>query len=535
MTQRSMIGEDMYDTIIVGAGHNGLTAACYLAKAGKKILVLERRHVVGGAAVTEEIAPGFRASSASYVVSLLRDEIVRDLELKRQGYETVAIEGGFCVLDDGRHLMLTDDADANRAEIARHSNQDYESKLKFDANLAAISDVLRRQMLREPPDMGGGWASLFDALRMGNDMRKLDADRRHRMMQLLTTPAGDLLDRWFDSEIIKVKYASSVIAGTCVNLRQPGSAINMLHLSIGAIDGAKGAWAVAKGGMGAITQAMAATAEERGVSIRTNAEVERILVDDGKVTGVRLTGGEVLQAVTVAANTDPKRTFLTLVGAENLDCEFAADIAQWRQNSGTFRMNLALKGLPKFDLKPPIPPSDPMRCSITFAPGLATFDQSYDLAMRGELPEKVVISAHFPTVFDPSLAPDGGHVMSLLCQHYPFELADGRVWDDCREDVADRIVSQLTDHLPDLPDLIVGRQIHSPADLERVFGLTGGDVYHGKLEPDQLFSMRPHPKASRYATPISGLYLCGAGAHPGGGVSGAPGHNAARRILKDHR
>ena len=499
----------MYDVIVVGAGHNGLTAACYLAKAGKKVLVLERRHLVGGAAVTEEIAPGYRASSASYVVSLLRDEIVRDLELKRHGYATVPIKAGLCILGDGRHLTLSDDAEANKTNIARHSNRDYQAKLQFDADLAAVADVLRRQMLREPPELGGGWASLIDAARMGNDMRKLDAQRRHRMMQLLTTPAGDLLDRWFDSEIIKVKYASSVVAGTCVNLRQPGSAINMLHLSTGAIDEVKGAWAVAKGGMGAITQAMAATARERGVTNRTDAEVERILVENGKATGVRLANGEVLQSPIIAANTDPKRTFLTLVGADHLDADFADDIAQWHQNSGTFRMNLALKALPRFKPAEPAPPRDPAHCSITIAPGLSTFDETYDLAIRGELPERAVISAHFPTVFDPSLAPEGGHIMSMLCQHFPFELSGGRDWDDWRDSVADRLIAQLSEHMPDLPNLVVARQIHSPADLERVFGLTGGDVYHGKLEPDQLFSMRPHPRAARYRTPVAGLYTNG--------------------------
>jgi phytoene dehydrogenase-like protein len=525
----------VYDVIIVGAGHNGLTAACYLARAGKKVLILERRHVVGGAAVTEEIAPGFRASSASYVVSLLRDEIVRDLDLKRHGFETVPMEGSLCVLGDGRHLTLIGDTEADMAEVARHSNRDYRAKLRFDADLAAVADVLRRQMLREPPELGAGWTSLLSALRLGNDVRGLDVDRRHRLMQLLTTPAGDLLDRWFDSEIIKVKYASSVVAGTCVSLRQPGSAINMLHLSIGEINGVKGAWALARGGMGAITQAMAATARERGVTIRTESEVERILVEDDKVAGVRLANGEELRSPIVAANTDPKRTFLGLVGADNLDPDFADDIAHWRQNSGSFRMNLALRSLPTFSLPEPAPPHDPTRCHITFAPGYATFDETYELAGRGELPTEAVISAHFPTVFDATLAPDGGHIMSMLCQHYPFELSQGRDWDDWREPVADQIIAQLARHMPNLADLVVARQIHSPADLERVFGLTGGDVYHGKLEPDQLFSMRPHPRAARYRTPIAGLYLCGAGAHPGGGVSGAPGHNAAKRILQDMR
>lgn len=524
-----------YDAIVIGAGHNGLTAACYLAKGGLRVLVLERRPMVGGAAVTEEIHPGFRASSASYVVSLLRPEIIADLELARHGLTLLEMGGGLCLRPDGRHLMATGDEAHDRAQYARHSNRDFEAMAAFRADLMAVSDVLRDQMLREPPALGGGLGSLLDALPLANGARKLDGRQRRLMLQLFTTPVTDILDRRFDSEAVKIKMASSATAGTCVALDRPGSAINLLHLTIGEVMGRRGGWALARGGMGAITQAMTACARERGVEIRTEAEVETVLVEDGRATGVRLKGGGTERARVVLSNCDPKRTFLDLVQPGDIDPDFAADIAQWRQNSGTFRMNLALSGAPVFTGIAPEQQRDALGCSFTAAPGYRTFDDAFRSAERGEIPEAFVISGHLPTVFDDSLAPPGCHILSLLCQHAPYALSGGRSWDDHRDATADRIVAQLEEHMPGLSDLVIGRQVFSPWDLEQVFGLTGGDVYHGKLDADQMFSLRPHPDAARYATPLRGLYLCGAGAHPGGGVSGAPGHNAARRVLKDIR
>jgi phytoene dehydrogenase-like protein len=524
-----------YDAIVVGGGHNGLTAAAYLAKGGLKTLVLERRAVVGGAAVTEEFHPGFRCSIASYVVSLLRPEVVRDLELKRHGFATIPMTATFAPLLDGRSLLLTGDAAHDQAEVAKFSNRDYQAVAAFNARLATAAALIRDWMLREPPALtDGGAGSLLAALKLGAGFRRLKGEDRHFLMQLFTTPIGDLLDRWFDSEVIKLKYAATATAGSFVSLHQPGSALNLLHLCIGEIDGVPGGWALAKGGMGAITQAMTAAAQSFGAEIRTAAPVARILVADGHAGGVQLESGETLKARAVLANTDPKRTFLTLVGEEHLTADFAADIGAFRMGSGTFRMNLALSGVPEFAARPGAQIGAQHEAFIRMIASLDSMEEAYQAARRGELPPRPIVDVVIPTALDDSLAPPGCHVMSLLCQHYPYRLAQG-TWEEMRDVAAEGIIAMVERFVPDIRRLILGRQAMSPVDLERIFGLTGGDVYHGRLDPDQLFSLRPHPQAARYRTPIAGLYLCGAGAHPGGGVSGAPGHNCARRVLKDLR
>jgi len=527
---------DRFDAIVVGGGHNGLAAACYLAKGGIRPLVLERRGIVGGAAVTEEFHPGYRNSSASYVVSLLLPEVVHDLGLKRHGFETIPLKGGFSPLLDGRHLLMTGDEAADRAAVARFSNRDWEALADFHRIVRALADVVRKQMLRPPPALaGGGLADLMRVAGLANDLRHLDPDLRHRFVQLFTTGVGHLIDRWFESEAIKIRYASSATAGAFVSLQQPGSAINLLHLSMGEIDGQRGAWALARGGMGSITRAMAAALAERGGTVRTGAPVARILVEGGRAVGVRLEGGEELRARVVLANTDPKRTFLTLLGEEHLDPAFAADLRAFRQESGSFRMNLALKGVPRFACLPAPGIGVHHQCFISMTASYRAFEDAYLAAAAGELPDEPIIDALIPTALDDTLAPPGCHIMSLLCQHYPFRLSRGRSWDDVKEHAADRIVDAIARYVPNIKELVVGRLVLSPLDLERRFGLTGGDVYHGRLDPDQMFSMRPHPRAAQYATPVPGLYLCGAGAHPGGGVTGAPGRNAALRVLKDLR
>jgi phytoene dehydrogenase-like protein len=525
-----------YDAIVVGGGHNGLTAAGYLAKAGRKVLVLERRPIVGGAAVTEEFHPGYRCSIASYVVSLLRDEVVRDLELRRHGYETIPMHAVFVANRDGRSLFINGDPANDQAEVGKFSNRDYQQLQTFNARLAAAAGILREQMLREPAAIANGGAADFLAmLKLGAGFRRLKPDERQFLLQLFTTPVGALLDRWFDSEIIKVKFAASATAGGYVSLSQPGSAINLLHLSIGAIDGERGAWALARGGMGAITKAMASAVRDLGGEIRTDAAVARIAISGGRATGVRLENGEEIAAKAVLANTDPKRTFLKLVGEEHLDPEFAQDIRAFRAGSGTYRMNIALNGVPEFAARPGATIQPHHQSFIRLMDRVEDFERAWWSAQSGELPPVPMIDVVIPTALDDSLAPPGCHVMSLLCQQYPYHLSGGRSWDDVREPEAQRIIDTVEHHVPNIRKIMVGHQAMSPLDLERIFGLTHGDVYHGRLDPDQLFSMRPHPKAAQYRTPIAGLYLCGAGAHPGGGVSGAPGHNCARRVLKDLR
>ncbi len=525
-----------YDAIVVGGGHNGLTAAAYLAKGGLKTLVLEARGTVGGAAVTEEIHPGYRCSTASYVVSLLRPEVVSDLALQRHGYETIPVTEGYLQMADGRHLVMTGAEDRDRAEVGRHSNRDYEAMQRFQAVLDAVGEVVRDRFLEAPPALaGGGVKDLLSALSLGKAFRRLSADQRHRALQLFTTGLGDLLARWFDSEPVRLYYAASGLAGSFVGLAHPGSAINLLHLSLGEIDGVRGAWALARGGMGSITQAMARAAEAHGAEIRTAHPVRRILVCDGRADGVELADGTEIGARAVLSNCDPKRTFLGLVGEAHLPAEFCRDIASFKMESASFRTTLALSDLPVFAALPGAEIGPQHRGFIRLMPGWDELQALYHIAKQGRIPEAPVIDAMIPSSLDDSLAPPGCHVMTLLCQHYPYRLADGRSWESCKEETEARIIDRLALYVPNLKDILVAAKSYSPLDLERVFGLTGGDVYHGQLTPDQLFSLRPHPAAAQYATPLPGLYLCGAGAHPGGGVTGAPGHNAARRVLRDLR
>ena len=523
-----------FDAIVIGAGHNGLTAAGYLGRSGLRTLVLERRHIVGGAAVTEEIHPGYRNSIASYVVSLLRPEVIRDLELHQHGYEPIRLKGSLQLCRDD-HLFLTGDEAHDRAEIGRFSDSDYDAMQRFEAMLDEIGVVIRRQWLREPPALRGGFMDLLGLLKAGRDVGNLSTSMRHRLLQVFTSSAADIIDRWFESPMVRSKYASHCVAGNYTSFYQPGSAIPFFHHSLGEFDGERGSWGLSRGGMGAITQAMAAFAESRGVEIRTNAAVEKIIVKDNRARGVRLTNGEEVTARAVLANTDPKRTFLKFVGAEHLPEEFAKDIKHLRMGHASLRMNLALNGLPGFRDYPGTEIGPHHQSSIAIFPPMEVMEQNYHTSRAGGLPQEPRLDITIPSTLDDSLAPAGHHVMSLLCKYYPFEPADNQHWDDIKEQVADQIVDYATGFMPNLKSLIVARQVLSPLDLERVFGLTEGDIFHGRHDLDQIFSLRPHPDAANYRTPLTGLYLCGSGAHPGGGVTGAPGHNGAKRVIKDLR
>ena len=521
-----------YDAIVIGAGHNGLTAAGYLGKGGLRTLVVERRHVVGGAVVTEEFHPGYRNSVAAYVVSLLRAEVIRDLELKKHGLHILRFKGSLEICGDD-HLLLLGDASHDHAEVARFSNRDYEAIGRFETMIETVGEVVREQYLREPPDLRGGLTNLLTALRVGRGVRKLSPEMRHRLVQLFTTSAADIVERWFESPMVRSMYASHCMSGNFSSFYQPGSAIPFFHHALGELDGERGAWGVPKGGMGAITQAMASYARGHGVEIRTAAPVERIVVERGRATGVRLENGEEIRALVVLANTDPKRTFLRLVGREHLPSEFADDIEHLRMGHASLRMNLALEGLPRFSIFPGDGLGVHHQCNVMIFQPLQTMEAGYHVAVAGGLPQEPRLDVVMPSALDDSLAPPGHHVMSVLAKYYPYRLCGERRWDDTVDSVADHIIDYMTRWMPNLKDLVVGRQVLSPLDLERVFGLTEGDIFHGRHDPDQIFSLRPHPSAARYATPVDGLYLCGSGAHPGGAVSGAPGHNAARRVLKD--
>lgn len=523
--------KNKYDAIIVGGGHNGLTTAAYLGKAGFKTLVLERRPVVGGAVVTEEICPGYSISTISYVVSLLQEKIIKDLELKKNGFEMIKMDGALSVCGDD-YLFLNDDEDHNRKQVERFSAKDYDAMGQFDQMFQDVGEVIRKQMLKEPPKLDLGFFDLLKLGQVGLDVRKLTPQLRHRLLQILTSSAYDLIERWFESSMIKSMYGSACFSGNYASLCQPGSAIPLFHSAIGELDGEKGAWRIVKGGMGGLTQAMASFARSKGVEIQTNASVEEILVENNCATGVRLESGEIITSKCVMANTDPKRTFLNLVAPKHLDPDFSKDIQQIRMGHSSLRVNLALKDLPDikfFDSgKGPWHSSD-----ICIFPDIKGQEANYFAAATGHLPKEPRLEITIPSTVDDSLAPAGHHVMSVLAKYYPYELADDLHWDDIKEDVADHIVDYMTKTMPNLKQHIVGRQMISPFDLETEYGLTRSDIFHGRHDLDQIFSMRPHPSAAQYRTPIDALYICGSGAHPGGGVTGAPGHNAAKRVIAD--
>ena len=484
--------------------------------------------------MTEEFHPGYRNSIASYVVSLLRPEVIRDLELHKHGYELIHLKGSLELCRDD-HLLLLGDEAHDRAEIGRFSNSDYDSIQRFEEMLNEIGEVVRNQWLREPPALRGGFMDLLGFLKAGLDVRNLSEPLRHRLLQVFTSSAADIIHRWFESPMVRSMYASHCVSGNYTSFYQSGSAIPFFHHALGEFDGERGGWGLARGGMGAITQAMAAFAESKGVQIRTDASVEKIIVQDHRARGVRLSSGEEFTARAVLANTDPKRTFLKLVDAEHLPAEFTEDIKHLRMGHASLRMNLALNGLPEFRDYPGTEIGIQHQSSIAIYPPMAVMEQNYHTSMAGGLPDEPRLDIVIPSTLDDGLAPSGHHVMSLLCKYYPFDLADNQHWDDIKDQVADQIIDYVSRYMPNLKSLVVARQVLSPLDLERVFGLTEGDIFHGRHDLDQIFSLRPHPSASNYRTPLAGLYMCGSGAHPGGAVSGAPGHNGAKRVLKDLR
>lgn len=523
-----------FDAIVVGAGHNGLTAAGYLGKAGLETLVLENRPVVGGAAVTEEFHPGYRNSIASYVVSLLRSEVIRDLQLMDHGYEFIPLRGDLELCGD-EHLYLTGEETNDRAQVGRFSTTDYDAMVRFEAMLQEAGSVIRNQWLREPPSLLPGLSDLPGLLRAGRDLHKLSEETRYRLLQVFTSSAADIIQRWFESPMIRSMYASHCVSGNFASLHQPGSAIPFFHHALGESGGDLTGWGLARGGMGQITEAMAAFARSQGVVIRTGANVRQITVSNGKATGVRLSDGESFRARAVLSGVDPKRTFLKLIEENHLPDRFLADIRQLRMGHASLRMNLALKGLPELRDYPGTEIRPQHQSSIVIFPPFDEMELNYHAARSGQLPIEPRLDIVIPSTLDDSLAKPGHHVMAILCKYYPYTLADNRSWEDVRENVADSVINHLSRFMPNIKSLIVGRQVLSPVDLERIFGLTEGDIFHGRHDLDQIFSLRPHPTASRYRTPIEGLYLCGSGTHPGGAVSGAPGHNGAMRVIRDLR
>ena len=524
------------DVLIVGGGHNGLTCACYLAAAGLKVRVLERRAVVGGAAVTEEFHPGFRNSTASYTVSLLNPQVIRDLRLNEHGLRILERPiSNFLPLSDETYLKVGGSLAATQAEVARFSAADAARLPEYYAMLERVADVLRELSLETPPNVGGGIGDFFAAIKTARRFKKLDMAARRDVLDLFTKSAGDLLDAWFESAPIKAAFGFDAIVGNFASPYAPGTAYVLLHHVFGEVNGKRGVWGHAVGGMGAITQAMAAEARARGVHIDTGVEVINVCIDSRGAQGVQLKDGRVIEARCVAANVNPKLLFLNLIDAPVLDPEFLRRIRGWKCASATFRMNVALRELPDFKCLPGTAAAQHHQSGIIMAPSLAYMEQAYFDARTYGCSRAPVVEMLIPSTVDDSLAPPGQHVASLFCQHFSPELPNNLSWDDIREEAADHVIDTVTRHAPNFKDAVIARKILSPLDLEREFGLIGGDIFHGALTLDQLWTARPVLGYADYRTPVNRLYLCGAGAHPGGGVTGLPGRNAAREIIRDFK
>ena len=525
------------DVVIIGAGHNGLTCAAYLAMAGLRVKVVERRKLVGGAAVTEEFCPGFRNSVAAYTVSLLNPEIISDLKLADHGLRIVerrtqnflpAPDGSYLLTGEGRTLT----------SIAKLSAHDADAIEGFSRELEAIADVLREFVLRAPPNLVEGFGAgaireSFNALGTASILRKLSLEQKRDLLDLFTRSAGDMLDERFENDLVKALFGFDAIVGNYASPYAAGSAYVMLHHAFGEVNGKKGVWGHAIGGMGAITQAMARAARERGAEIETETGVREVIVERDRAVGVILDNGATVRAKYVASSVNPKLLYTRLVPAQALPSEFLARIERWRNGSGTFRMNVALSALPSFTALPG--DGDHLTAGIILGPSLAYMDRAWQDARAHGWSREPVVELLIPSTLDDSLAPTGQHVASLFCQHAAPQLPDGKSWDEHREEVADLMIATVDKYAPGFSASVIGRQILSPLDLERQFGLLGGDIFHGALTLNQLFSARPMLGHADYRGPVSGLYHCGSGAHPGGGVTGAPGHNAAQVILRDHR
>jgi phytoene dehydrogenase-like protein len=525
------------DVVIIGAGHNGLTCAAYLAMAGLRVKVVERRKVVGGAAVTEEFHPGFRNSVAAYTVSLLNPQIISDLKLHEHGLRIVERRAqNFLPAPDGSYL-LTGEGRTHQS-IARLSERDAMAIDAFTRELEAIADVLRQFVLRAPPNIVAGFGAgaireALNAVGTATILRRLTLEQQRSLLDLLTRSAGEMLDDRFESDLVKALYGFDAIVGNYASPYASGSAYVMLHHAFGEVNGKKGVWGHAIGGMGAITQAMASAARGHGAEIELDGGVREVIVERDRAIGVILENDKTIRANYVASSVNPKLLYTRLIAADALPADFLDRIRNWRNGSGTFRMNVALNALPSFTALPGA--GDHLTAGIIIGPSLRYMDRAWQDARAHGWSREPVVEVLIPSTLDNSLCPPGQHVASLFCQHVAPQLPDGRSWDDHREEVADLMIATVDKYAPGFAASVIGRQVLSPLDLERQFGLLGGDIFHGALTLNQLFSARPMLGHADYRGPLRGLYHCGSGAHPGGGVTGAPGHNAARVILGDHR
>src|SRR5580765_7223991 len=520
-----------YDVIVIGGGHNGLTNAAYLAKAGKKVLVLERRHVLGGAAVTEEIIPGFLFSECSYVVSLLRPEIIRDLDLPRHGLEILPLDGTFTPMPSGDYLWRMNDHGRTVREIRRHSRVDAEAYEEFSKMMTPMCRFVKPILSMIPPyPTTLKPKDLLQRNFLMQRFRALSSDERYTLIQLMTMSAGDFLDQWFETDVLKATMSASGIIGTFLGIRSPGTAYVLLHHYMGEIDGAFRSWGFSRGGTGGISNAIAAAARELGVEIRTQAPVAKIILKHGEAKGVVLENGDEIYADLISSSVDPRLTFMKMIGEEHLPTDFVEDIRRYKFRGSSGKVNLALDALPDFKCLPG--PGPHLRGAVSISPSVDYMERAYDDAKYGRYSRRPYIDMVIPTLTDPSVAPPGKHVMSCFVQYAPYNLKEGS-WDEKREEFGDAVVDTIAEHAPNIKSLIRDRQVVTPLDLEREFGLSEGNIFQGELTLEQLFFLRPAPGWAQYRTPIKNLYMCGSATHPGGGIMGAPGRNAATQLLND--
>ncbi len=520
-----------YDAIVIGGGHNGLVAAAYLARAGKKVVVLERRHIIGGAAVTEEIFPGYKFSEFSYVVSLLRPEIIRELQLPKHGLKILPLPSTFTPMDNGNYLAAWDDHDLTRGEIYRHSPRDAEAYDEYSRLMARMAKAIKPLISMVPPNPASlSPRDLLGMLRLGQYAAGLKEKELYQLAKLITQSSADLLDEWFETDALKGTKAASGIIGTFLGPRSPGTAYVLLHHYMGEIDGAFRAWGFAKGGSGGVSGAIANAARAMGVEIRVNAGVQQVIVKGGRAVGVALENGEEVHARAVLSAADPKRTFLKFVERKHLPDDFVASIEGFRVRGSSAKVNIALSGLPDFTA---LPGEGALhRGAISISPSIDYIERAYDDAKYGRVSRQPYIDIIIPSMIDPDMAPPGQHVMSCFVQYAPYDVEGG--WDDAkREQLGETVIATIERYAPNIRKAIVGMQVITPKDIEAIAGITGGNIFHGELLLHQIFFLRPVPQWADFRTPLPGYYFGAAGAHPGGGVMGAPGKLAATEMLRD--
>jgi len=521
-----------YDVIVIGGGHNGLVNAAYLARAGKKVLVLERRHVLGGAACTEEVFPGFHFSVCSYVVSLLRPEIIRDLDLPRHGLEILPLDGTFTPMPNGDYLWRVNDHGKTHREIARHSKIDAEAYDEFGKAMQAMCRFVKPILGMVPPDPTTlSPKELMKLLFIGRRFQGLSSEDKYNQVQLMTMSAIDFLDQWFETDVLKATMSASGIIGTFLGVRSPGTAYVLLHHYMGEIDGAFRSWGFARGGTGAISNAIGAAAREAGAEIRTQAPIAKILVKNGKVRGVVLADGDEIQAPVISSSVDPRQTFVKMIEPDELPAEFLEDVRRYKFRGSSGKVNLALDALPNFKALSGSGPH--LRGAISISPSVEYMERAYDDAKYGNFSRRPYVDMVIPTLTDPSVAPPGKHILSCFVQYAPYKLRPGLNWDEQREAFGNNVINTIAEYAPNIKDIILHKQVLTPLDLEREWGLSEGNIFQGELSLEQLFFLRPVPGYAQFRTPIRNLYLCGSATHPGGGIMGAPGRLAALEILKD--